>query len=1207
MIKQKRGLLSTLNHISIAGFFVFCLVAVLGTIGCSNSGGSGNKTGYHLSGYDGVVTETSGAQQSLASAIGNKGLEFYAEFPWFVNLTYQVFDVDQNGVADLTVDDFIVLEDGVELSKLTSEMNIRKRDALPSDYSYDIKTVLFLDNTPSSPVSLEKMLEAGQVMVDNMDEKQQQKIAIAAYNEAGQAEVVQNFTSSMTALYNALSLTDGIKQSYGTTNFYQGVIELLSLWEDNHSSANPAFQQGFLVAVTDGKDTTSLADVDDAIAVRGDKQVIVVAVGNDIPDNILNDLERLGNGGFYHVTDPQIEPDAGNDGKENLCENMLLVQNQMMAYVDGFYWLRYKTLITSENSSSTHTVNLSVVDNGNKDADSEIAGTFNRDVLFSGEPSIYFNTSASDPDGITEKVIMIERGQGAGEVTETLQALTYNQSGSSPSQYEWTSDKGTVVTVTANSATSAKATVTVVGPGDAVLTVKDTKNNVTQTFPVKVEVRTESFEMMKHVVTSKGPWFADATFQVRNTDSENNQWNWITDLAREDMTVMENGVKINMENSELHLRKRDDIPSDYTYTLKTVLLIDNSPSARTDIDNLPLIKNAAKAFVKRALVDDPADNTDLGPLLDIDIVDDPYSEFDGHYQQEIAVVSYDENGETIIVRDFTTDQDTVNAAIDGIVRGFGPIDFYGGMLDSLHLWDNDQSPYYGNNTAFVQGVLIVLSDGWQSNPGFYDQQAVLKETGDKQIVCVSVGNDLLSKNSEDLVAFGNAGYYSVPDPGQTITLEVTQDNGKKSKDVTYTILEKTLMGIQDDMVYPYANSFYWLDYKSYVTEDEDWIDDCDRREDIKIAINNNSKTGSGSAIWSKFKSCEFFKGEPGAIYVNSTVTDPDGLTGDIDLKYVMLGNISMDDPTYPLEAFTYNHENTPAYEWISGNENIVRVTVDPRSYANSRAALSLPENKRVGSTFLNITDTGNNDVFRRFTVNVEKVQLPQPIAYYPFNGNADDETGNGYDGEAKGGALLTADRFGNQDSAYSFDGKDDYIALDMFYGADTGAVAETVDEMTVCAWVKSSSTKDQIIISFDRSEYWRLSLVDYPDTTNGSPFMAWDTANESGGYNDLSSASSYADGQWHFICATYNANLPGDNKLLYVDGEIVASSSVSEPLGTGLVRYGFIGVGSEADSYDGLKMIKSPYTNTIFNGIIDDVIIFDRTLTQEEINDLFIY
>ncbi|WP_141699533.1 hypothetical protein [Candidatus Marithrix sp. Canyon 246] len=46
------------------------------------------------------------------------------------------------------------------------------------------------------------------------------------------------------------------------------------------------------------------------------------------------------------------------------------------------------------------------------------------------------------------------------------------------------------------------------------------------------------------------------------------------------------------------------------------------------------------------------------------------------------------------------------------------------------------------------------------------------------------------------------------------------------------------------------------------------------------------------------------------------------------------------------------------------------------------------------------------------------------VAYYPFNGNAEDESGNGNHGTVNG-ATLSEDRFGNQESAYSFDGIDD--------------------------------------------------------------------------------------------------------------------------------------------------------------------------------------
>ena len=50
------------------------------------------------------------------------------------------------------------------------------------------------------------------------------------------------------------------------------------------------------------------------------------------------------------------------------------------------------------------------------------------------------------------------------------------------------------------------------------------------------------------------------------------------------------------------------------------------------------------------------------------------------------------------------------------------------------------------------------------------------------------------------------------------------------------------------------------------------------------------------------------------------------------------------------------------------------------------------------------------------------------VAYYPFNGNAIDESGNGNDGTVTG-ASLTTDRLGDENSAYYFDGDNDYIIV----------------------------------------------------------------------------------------------------------------------------------------------------------------------------------
>jgi hypothetical protein len=50
------------------------------------------------------------------------------------------------------------------------------------------------------------------------------------------------------------------------------------------------------------------------------------------------------------------------------------------------------------------------------------------------------------------------------------------------------------------------------------------------------------------------------------------------------------------------------------------------------------------------------------------------------------------------------------------------------------------------------------------------------------------------------------------------------------------------------------------------------------------------------------------------------------------------------------------------------------------------------------------------------------------VGWWPFNGNANDESGNGTDGVVTG-ATLTTDRFGSVNSAYNFNGTSDFISI----------------------------------------------------------------------------------------------------------------------------------------------------------------------------------
>jgi hypothetical protein len=1036
------------------------------------------------------------------------------------------------------------------------------------------------------------MLDGAMVIVDNLDEKEQQEVAIVAFDNDGVPVLIHDFTSSASLLnpYLTADNTQVITRSFGTADFYGAVQYALSLWEENPSPAAKDLTQGFVVVITEGRDIAGLYNIDDVIGARDrdNKRVITVPVGSDIPANNLAEMERLGNGWYYPVPKPDLPEDEDERAKEdledkNLKQWMQTIQDRMISFADAFYWIQYKSDQSGAASARrNHVVEVSVAENSNTKDDAMIRGAFNSKEFITGDAGVYFNATAADPSGTKEVVLEVERGQAAGSVTDQVSAITYARAGKAPSSFTWTSLDTDIITV-APKAGTAGAVITANKPGVTQIQVRDTANGVSANLNVKVVVREFSYEIVQHEVESAPPWFVDATFQVRenNPAPTENQWQWITDMKREEFKVYENmgtGNEnlVDRERSEVHLRKRNRLPSEYSYTLKTVLMIDNSPSVDADGDYLALIKQAAKSFVNRAFLNNP--------ILDAS----------GVNQQEIAVYAFHEAGgeagDGYLVQDFTSDRMILNDAIDSIQDGYGPINFYRGMVDSLRLWQNNQAPRSGGN-ELQQGVLVVLSDGWESLSGFVDKAAVLREINDKQVICVGVADDLVTRaNINDLKAFANAGYYSVPKPGERIT----QDGA------SITRLAGTMRQIQDEIV-NYADSFYWLNYKSYV---DPAIGNCRNTTDLDIIISNNANTTDNS-ISGEFETCRFFAGIDGMVYVNSTAANPWG-TDSFEMQFVSPDNAIFagitETMTLTLEAVTYNPDNAPNYVWSSSNRSIVTVEADTTIYGNSRAIVRLPANPRAGTAQIMVRDTGNNSQ-ETVLIRVEEslADFPQPIAYYPFAGNAEDATGNGYDGGVFGPRLVP-DRFGTPDSAYSFDGKTNYIALNMFYGPNTGNPAwagDIIPEITVGAWVKSSSKKDQFIVSFDNLQYWRVALKDSVLT---SKYAGWWSTNASDEMHSLGSTMDYTDDAWHFIVATYDSN----NSRLFIDGIEFASMRVNGPIGTGVESWGFIGVGSKARFYNGDKMAPgSAWRDTLFNGVIDDVMIFHKALTPDQISTLY--
>lgn len=195
------------------------------------------------------------------------------------------------------------------------------------------------------------------------------------------------------------------------------------------------------------------------------------------------------------------------------------------------------------------------------------------------------------------------------------------------------------------------------------------------------------------------------------------------------------------------------------------------------------------------------------------------------------------------------------------------------------------------------------------------------------------------------------------------------------------------------------------------------------------------------------------------------------------------------------------------------------------------------------------------------------------IAYYPFNGNANDKSGNGYHGIVNE-AVLTMDRFGNTNSAYSFDG-DDYIGL-----ANTSTF--NFERFSLAAWVNFS--EDNLDVSIVGKH-----ISGYPNGYSlGIGVTGW-PKNVFNFFVDsdprLLTTDTYNDLKWHFVVGVYD----GVNQYLYVDGALKAS----QPKLFNNKNNIDVSIGRFSGPGDGFK------------GTIDDVRIYNRALSESEIHELY--
>jgi len=488
----------------------------------------------------------------------------------------------------------------------------------------------------------------------------------------------------------------------------------------------------------------------------------------------------------------------------------------------------------------------------------------------------------------------------------------------------------------------------------------------------------------------------------------------------------------------------------------------------------------------------------------------------------------------------------------------------------------------------------------------FEEARYARNAANKQIITVGIGdavaNDVsIRKNLDEL---GNLLFMLVPNPQEVVEIEYVENNaGKVIEEIPITLLERTLSTVQKRLE-DFADSFYWIEYKSplvgNITAPTDYT--------LSISIANNDNQDPDGVFEAPFSKEDFFTGESG-VYINSSASDPAGIEVGETLVFGFYNevwdNLVLRSASQTLIAQTIidGYWNAkPEYSWAVGASQVIDLEVkNISSFATVKVA---DENRQEIESQILVEDL-DNGFFTGVNVRTEDLILPYPImtSYYPFNGNANDESGNGYHGTVYG-PTLTADRFGNVRKAYLFggDSAQDYIAIrDLHYKA-----LSSIDEITVCAWVQTTSDKVQRIISFDAVKYWALHM------NEGKLRWSVATSDWDGNWSHPAKVEKLTmgtrtinDGQWHFVCATFKKSFDIDSKL-YLDGILVDSENASSnmPIGnTFFTRYGFIGTESIASEYNGNQENSGfPY---FFDGKIDEVMIIEKALTPGQIQYLY--
>jgi hypothetical protein len=214
------------------------------------------------------------------------------------------------------------------------------------------------------------------------------------------------------------------------------------------------------------------------------------------------------------------------------------------------------------------------------------------------------------------------------------------------------------------------------------------------------------------------------------------------------------------------------------------------------------------------------------------------------------------------------------------------------------------------------------------------------------------------------------------------------------------------------------------------------------------------------------------------------------------------------------------------------------------------------------------------------------------LAYYPFRRNANDKSGNGNNGLTRSGVTSTVDRFGIAGSALSFDGTSGHIEI-------PGHQFNFRSDLSLSFWMNPSSFQDAYTYIFDKTSFSNTVaqhiagfFVRMSGTqANHYAMCITDSVTDS----SCSSLFTISADVWTHVAITKS----GTSVKIYLNGLLSLTSTVTADIIANGNLPLIIG------GYNGGYSSPASSVWNHYNGALDDIFIFNRSISNLEVLELY--